>query len=135
MLRQPSALALLFLAMTQLSYFAFHGNQQYLLSMKSGFVYMLTNRHHTTIYVGVTSHLYLRTKAHRDKLFPKSFSARYNLSKLVYYEVYDLMTDAIAREKALKGGSRKKKEDLINKFNPEWSDLFDTLFAEGNELF
>lgn len=89
----------------------------------AGFAYILTNRHHTTLYVGVTSELFGRTKKHRDKIYPKSFSARYNLCKLVYYERFDSIIDAIAREKQLKAGSRKKKLDLINKYNPEWRDL------------
>ena len=93
--------------------------------MKGGFVYIITNAHHTTLYVGVTSNLFNRTVEHRDKVFPKSFSARYNLNKLVYYEIFDSIIDAIAREKQLKAGSRKKKEILINKLNPEWKDLFD----------
>jgi putative endonuclease len=101
--------------------------------MKGGFVYIITNAHHTVLYVGVTSNLFNRTIQHRDKIFPKSFSARYNLSKLVYYEIFDSIVDAIAREKQLKGGSRKKKESLINKFNPEWKDLFEVLVNEGRD--
>lgn len=97
--------------------------------MKGGFVYIITNAHHTTLYVGVTSNLFNRINQHRDKHFPKSFSARYNLNKLVYYETFDSIVDAIAREKQLKAGSRKKKEALVNKLNPAWSDLFDTLKA------
>lgn len=95
--------------------------------MKPGFVYILTNRHHTTLYVGVTSTLYARTKKHRDKFFPKSFSARYNVDRLVYYEVFDWIGDAIVREKQLKAGPRKKKLELIEKYNPEWKDLFDII--------
>jgi putative endonuclease len=93
--------------------------------MKTGYVYIITNEHHTTLYVGVTSNLFNRTVQHREKFFPKSFSARYNLSKLVYYEVFDSIIDAIAREKQLKAGPRRKKEQLINRFNPEWKDLYD----------
>jgi putative endonuclease len=100
-------------------------------TMKGGFVYIITNAHHTVLYIGVTSNLFNRTIQHRDKLFPKSFSARYNLSKLVYYEIFDSIIDAIAREKQLKAGSRKKKEALINKLNPEWKDLFEVLVNEG----
>jgi putative endonuclease len=92
--------------------------------MPGGFVYIITNKHHTTLYVGVTSNLYTRSVEHREKLFPKSFTAKYNLDKLVYYEVFDSIVTAIKREKQLKGGSRKKKEALINKYNPEWKDLF-----------
>jgi len=92
--------------------------------MKGGFVYILTNKHNTTLYVGVTSNLTGRIVKHRDKVFPKSFSARYNLNKLVYYEIFHSIVDAIAREKQLKAGPRKQKEALINKSNPEWNDLF-----------
>jgi putative endonuclease len=99
--------------------------------MKVGFVYILTNKNHTTLYVGVTSDLFNRTLDHRDKVFPKSFTAKYNLSKLVHYEMFDSIIDAIAREKQLKAGPRKRKEELINKFNPEWKDLFDVLVSEG----
>ena len=99
--------------------------------MKGAFVYILTNNHHTTLYVGVTSDLYVRTEEHKEKIFPKSFTARYNLSKLVYYEIRDNIIEAIEREKQLKAGSRKKKEALINKANPAWSDLFNQLVTEG----
>ena len=95
-----------------------------------GFVYIITNKHHTTLYTGVTSSLHARTKKHRDKFFRKSFSARYNLNKLVYYEVFDLIVDAIAREKQLKAGPRKQKERLIHKYNPEWKDLYDLIADE-----
>ena len=97
----------------------------------TAYVYILTNRHHTTLYVGVTSHLCRRTKQHLDKFFPKSFSARYNVNKLVYYEVFDSIVDAIKREKQLKAGSRKQKLKLINNFNPAWKDLFPSLPATG----
>ena len=64
---------------------------------------------------------------HRTKTFPKSFTARYNLYKLVYYEVSDSIVEAIDREKQLKAGSRKQKIALINKFNPQWEDLFEVV--------
>jgi putative endonuclease len=73
--------------------------------------------------VGVTSALFSRVVEHRDKIFPKSFSAKYNLTKLVYYEAFDSIVDAIAREKQLKAGSRKQKVKFINKYNPQWNDL------------
>jgi putative endonuclease len=92
---------------------------------KGGCIYIVTNRHHTTLYVGVTSDLYSRIVDHKEKAYPKSFTARYNLDKLVYYESSDSIIEAISREKQLKAGSRKKKEDLINNFNPHWKDLFD----------
>lgn len=87
------------------------------------FVYILTNNHHTTLYIGVTNSLIRRTFEHRERLFP-GFSKKYNLDKLVYYEMFSDITLAIAREKQLKGGSRKKKLDLINEFNPDWDDLY-----------
>jgi putative endonuclease len=93
--------------------------------MPRGFVYILTNKSHTTLYVGVTSDLFHRTLKHREKFYPNSFSARYNLYKLVYYEEFATMMEAIAREKQLKAGPRKQKIALINKYNPEWNDLFE----------
>ena len=62
---------------------------------------------------------------HRTKYYPKSFSARYNITKLVYFEEFDNMVSAITREKQLKAGPRRKKVAMINKFNPEWKDLFE----------
>ena len=92
---------------------------------KGGCVYIITNTHHTTLYVGMTSDLHTRTIQHRERVFPKSFSARYNLHKLVYYELFHTIKEAIEREKQLKAGSRKRKEELINRSNPGWKDLFD----------
>ena len=92
--------------------------------MKPGFVYIITNPGNTVLYVGVTSDLHSRVKEHQNKKFPNSFSARYNLNKLVYFEPYQLIGDAIAREKELKAGSRAKKVELIVKMNPEWKDLY-----------
>ena len=95
--------------------------------MKPGFIYILTNKNHTTLYVGVTSHIVQRINQHKDKIFPESFSAKYNLNKLVYYEAFQEIGDAIGREKQIKGGSRQKKLDLINSKNPEWKDLYDEI--------
>ncbi|UFK97108.1 GIY-YIG nuclease family protein [Kaistella faecalis] len=95
--------------------------------MKQGYIYILTNKNNTTLYVGVTSHLPERIMQHRTKKYPKSFTARYGLQKLVYWESFASITEAIAREKQLKGGSRQKKTDLINGLNPEWNDLYDSL--------
>ena len=91
--------------------------------MKPGFTYIITNRNNTTFYVGVTSDLEERIKKHKSKFYPKSFSARYNLNKLVYYEAFQMIGDAIAREKQIKAGSRIKKIALIEKMNPNWVDL------------
>lgn len=84
---------------------------------------MLTNKNNTTIYTGVTSDLLKRLYEHRTGKFKYSFSNRYNLYKLVYYEGFNRIEEAIAREKQIKGGSRAKKEILINSMNPDWRDL------------
>jgi putative endonuclease len=86
------------------------------------YVYMLTNYTNTTIYTGVTNDLYARVLAHRSGT-RGVFSRKYKLRKLVYYEVYGDINDAIAREKRIKGGSRKRKVKLIEADNPGWQDL------------
>jgi putative endonuclease len=90
-------------------------------------VYILTNKNRTVLYTGVTSNLKERVCQHKEKLSPKSFTARYNVDHLVYYEQFFDIGEAIAREKQIKAGSRQKKLNLINEFNPEWKDLFDQL--------
>jgi putative endonuclease len=92
-----------------------------------GFVYILTNKNKSVLYTGVTSNLKARIEQHKHRKHPDSFSARYNLSNLIYYERLDTIGEAIIREKKIKGGSRKKKLDLINSTNPEWNDLADSL--------
>ncbi len=92
---------------------------------KGGYVYLRTNDYNTTIYTGVTSDLAKRNWEHKVKKYPKAFTAKYNLSKLVYYEECPSIGDAITREKQIKAGSRKKKEELIRAMNPEWKDLSD----------
>ena len=93
---------------------------------KRAAVYILTNEHHTTLYTGVTSNLKARIYQHREKLLP-GFTNRYNVSKLVFYEVGEDIAGAIAREKQIKAGSRQKKIELINAFNPRWRDLYDEI--------
>ncbi len=93
---------------------------------KSFFVYILANKRHTVLYTGVTSDLQKRVYQHREKLNP-GFTARYNVTKLVYFEVADNPTAAISREKQIKGSSRKKKMDLVDSMNPQWLDLYKTL--------
>ena len=102
--------------------------------MKPGFIYIITNKNNTTLYVGVTSHIVQRINQHKDKIFPESFSAKYNLNKLVYYEAFQEIGDAIGREKQIKGGSRQKKLDLINSKNPEWKDLYDEIVENFSNL-
>jgi putative endonuclease len=98
--------------------------------MKPGFVYILTNKNNTTLYVGVTATLKERVQQHKAKLDKKSFSARYNLDKLVYYEAFQMIGEAIGREKQLKAGSRAKKIALIERMNPNWEDLYKTIANE-----
>jgi len=94
---------------------------------RGGAVYIITNNNNTTLYVGMTSDLITRIHQHKTKFYPKSFSARYNLHKLIYYESFHSIEEAIAREKEIKGWLRSKKEALINKLNPNWNELYDTL--------
>ena len=82
---------------------------------------------HSTLYVGVTSNIASRVYEHKHKMYPKSFSAKYNCIKLVYFRRFDLIVDAIAEEKRIKGGNRKKKEDMINNINPGWKDLYEEI--------
>lgn len=95
------------------------------MTIQGGCVYIIVNTHHTVFYVGVTASVSNRIQQHREKFFPKSFSARYNIGKLVYYEVFDSILDAIEREKQIKKYSRAKKIELVNKKNPEWKDPID----------
>jgi putative endonuclease len=94
---------------------------------RGGYIYILTNKNKTTLYTGVTSDLRKRIWEHRTKTHPSGFTAKYNLALLVYYEGFHFIEEAIAREKQIKAGNRKKKELLINSINPEWKDLFDEL--------
>ena len=98
--------------------------------MKPGFVYILTNKNNTTLYVGVTANILERVKQHQQKANPKSFTARYNLYKLVYYKAFQMIGDAIACEKQLKAGSRAKKLALIEGINPNWQDLIEQVKRE-----
>ena len=91
---------------------------------KQMFVYIMTNRVNTVLYTGVTSNLKHRVYEHRARIKSK-FTARYNVNKLVYFEVFEDAYNAISREKQIKGGSRQKKIDLINTKNPGWLDLYD----------
>lgn len=93
---------------------------------KQGYVYILTNKHNTVLYTGVTSDLKKRAYEHREKLIA-GFTKKYNVSKLVYYEVFEDIEEAILREKQIKGGPRKKKLDLICATNDEFKDLYDQI--------
>jgi predicted GIY-YIG superfamily endonuclease len=94
--------------------------------MKQPAIYIMTNRRNGTLYTGVTSNLPQRAFQHREGSVP-GFTRRYGCKTLVWYELCDTMTDAIAREKQIKGGSRRAKLALIESRNPSWRDLFDEL--------
>jgi putative endonuclease len=94
---------------------------------KKAYVYILFNRRNGTLYTGVTSMLKRRVYEHKTKLHPESFTAKYNIDKLGYYEEYVSIKDAIEREKQIKGGSRAAKLALIEGMNPCWEDLYDSL--------
>ena len=83
----------------------------------------MTNKNNTVLYTGISGDLKKRVSQHRNKLID-GFTKRYNVHKLVYYEVFRDPANAIAREKQIKGGSRKKKIDMIEKKNPTWKDLY-----------
>ena len=89
---------------------------------KNYYVYIVTNKRKSVLYTGVTNDLYRRILEHKEKKI-KGFSKRYNTDILVYFEHSYYVNSAIMREKQLKAGSRKKKEELINSMNPEWRDL------------
>jgi putative endonuclease len=95
--------------------------------MKPGFIYIVTNKYNTTFYIGVTSNLPKRILEHIEKRYENSFSARYNLNKLVYYECFQMIGDAIGREKQLKAGSSANKITLIQSMNPLWKDLYEDI--------
>jgi putative endonuclease len=94
--------------------------------MKQPAVYIVTNRRNGTLYTGVTADLARRAHQHREGR-QKGFSQRYGCKVLVWYEAHDEMIEAIAREKQLKAGNRKRKLALIEALNPEWKDLYETL--------
>ena len=89
-------------------------------------VYIMSNAHNTVLYTGVTNDLARRVYEHKNDL-GGVFVKKYNVHKLVYYEVGDNIHSSIAREKQIKGGSRKKKIELINSLNPEWKDLYEEI--------
>ena len=99
---------------------------KYNVMNKQYFIYIMTNKHNTVLYTGMTNDLKRRGYEHKAKLI-EGFTKRYNIDKLVYYEVFDTAYQAIAREKQIKGGSRQKKVALVNGMNSAWKDLYDDL--------
>ena len=88
------------------------------------YVYLLASQRNGTLYIGVTNSLFRRGFQHQLKQNPESFTARYNVTKLVYFEIYAYIQDAIKREKQLKKWSRQWKIELMEKDNPQWRNLF-----------
>jgi putative endonuclease len=93
---------------------------------KQGYIYILANQSFGTIYVGVTSNLVKRVYEHKEKLI-EGFTKKYSLNRLVYYELFENIFDAITREKQLKKTGRKRKLELITNFNEKWEDLYNTI--------
>ncbi|OGH20480.1 MAG: hypothetical protein A3D74_02815 [Candidatus Levybacteria bacterium RIFCSPHIGHO2_02_FULL_37_13] len=90
---------------------------------KQYYVYIASNKINTVLYTGVTNNLIKRMYQHKNKMVA-GFTSKYNIIKLVYYEVYRDINEAIKREKQIKGGSRQEKIDLIKKINPTFKDLY-----------
>lgn len=91
--------------------------------MKNYHIYILTNKNNKVLYAGVTNDLFRRMRQHRSKLI-EGFTKKYNVNKLVYFEEFRDINEAIAAEKKIKGWLRNKKINLIESKNPEWKDLF-----------
>lgn len=87
------------------------------------YVYLLSNKRNSVLYVGITNDLQRRLWEHRSGLHPQSFTSKYKVNKLVWWEEHNLIEEAIEREKQLKSGSRAKKIALIEENNPHWMDL------------
>lgn len=96
------------------------------MGTRTFYIYILTNKNRTVLYTGVTNDLTRRVWEHKEKIH-NGFTKWYNVDRLVYYEAFDDVDRAIAREKQIKGGSRQKKIDLINSVNREWRDLYEEL--------
>ncbi|GLX81317.1 GIY-YIG nuclease family protein [Thalassotalea eurytherma] len=94
--------------------------------MKQPAIYILSNKSNSVLYIGVTSNLVQRVFEHKNKML-EGFTKKYNATKLVYFEQYEDMYDAILREKRLKQWKRAWKENLINESNPNWIDLYDDI--------
>ncbi len=94
--------------------------------MNQYYVYIMTGKNNTVLYTGVTRDLKKRAYEHRNKMM-EGFTKQYNLTKLVYYEVLSDPHEAIKREKQIKAGNRARKIELVNSFNPNWSDLYEEI--------
>ena len=93
------------------------------------YVYILTNKHHTVLYTGVTNDLIRRIYEHKNHLDKNSFTAKYKVSKLVYFEETSDVRAALEREKQIKSWSRDRKTDLVFEMNPHWVDIYNVLLC------
>ena len=93
------------------------------------YVYILTNKHNTVLYTGVTNDLVRRVYEHKNHLDKKSFTSRYNVEKLVFYEQTNNVESAIQREKQIKSWNRNRKIKLLEEMNPQWEDLYESLLG------
>ena len=101
--------------------------------MKNYYVYIMSNKHNTSLYIGVTNNLYRRVIEHKNKTI-KGFSSKYNLDKLVYFETTDNIENALNREKPLKNWHSEWKSNLIKSVNPTFKDLSDEIGLCHSEL-
>ncbi|HMQ75143.1 MAG TPA: GIY-YIG nuclease family protein [Flavobacteriales bacterium] len=99
--------------------------------MRRSWVYMMTNQHHNVLYVGVTSNIEQRVLDHKGRRYPHAFTAQYNCHKLVWFEEFGEIVEAMAQEKRMKRWRRAWKEELIGTMNPEWKDLSEGWYDPG----
>lgn len=105
------------------------------VTMTKYFTYIMTNKRRGTLYTGMTNSIGIRTLQHNCKINPNSFTARYKLNRLVWFEGYSTPMEAIQREKEIKGWKRIKKIDLIEQSNPEWKNLFGSIYMTNRKRF
>ena len=98
---------------------------------RSYFVYIATNKTNTVLYVGITNNLERRIYEHANKLI-SGFTSKYNINKLIWYEIFSSPTDAISAEKRIKGWRREKKTNLIKESNPKFLDLLEEIYADSS---
>jgi len=106
----------------------FQAMTESMVTIRQFYVYIMTNEHNSVLYTGVTNDLRRRVYEHKDKV-ADGFTKKYNVIKLVYYEVFADAENAIIREKQIKDGPRRKKVELIRRMNPAWVDLYDAITA------
>jgi putative endonuclease len=94
---------------------------------RGGTVYIMTNIHNQVFYTGVTSDLLSRVQEHKTKVYSTSFTSRYSIIKLVYFQAFPSIEEAITEEKRIKGGNRLQKIELIFSMNSEWTDLWENI--------